>query len=200
MTVTGTESMGLVVAWVMFWVAPTWVPALVVPSQVAGAASGPHRKNLSVPLQDAIPVTCRSAESLATTEPVPMDRPPAGMAVVPLDCMGVVTMVAPQRPRLPRAKSLSVASTDCDERVLTRKVEKQVSARPRVVRLRPPSYSSEAWYSLVAPSAFSLKVQGVVSPPGLTMAQAASSVRLGVAHPPVPTWPGSGWPRGCGRR
>src|SRR6266511_3448937 len=85
-TVAAAEKIGWVVAWLTFKVAPIWVPLGEV--QVAGAATL-QRKNFSVPFQLAAPLIVKSAESFADTEPVPIDKPPAGMST-PAAVFGVV--------------------------------------------------------------------------------------------------------------
>src|SRR5215472_15509628 len=92
-----------------------------------GDPMGPRRWNCTVPFQVAMPVTVTVAESLAETDPVPIEVDP-----VILDC---VVTVAPQPPKVPRTKSFSVAVVDVDDRVSDATDAKHLSARPRAVRL-----------------------------------------------------------------
>src|SRR2546425_9669819 len=125
-TVAAVETMGCGVALVTFCVAPMCVPpVLQVP-----VAIGPQRKKSTVPLHVETPVTVSVAESVTETEPVPIEN------ALP---DGVVTIWDPHWPKRPRTKSLSVASPDCEDRVLRRKLRKQAPPKPSPVRSRPPS-------------------------------------------------------------
>src|SRR5262245_56258709 len=92
---------------------------------------GPRRWNCTVPLHVEIPVTVTVALSLTETDPVPIDVDP-----VMLECE-VVEL--PHVPKVPRTKSFSVAVVDVDDRVSDATLAKHRLARPRFVRLTPPS-------------------------------------------------------------
>src|SRR5262245_20550470 len=97
-------------------------------------ASGPHRLNLTVPLNWGTPNTLIVAESLLVTWAL------AGITVLePASGVGVVVVVERHSPSERRAKSNSVAVRDCEERVSPTKVLKHLPARPVSVRLMPPS-------------------------------------------------------------
>src|SRR5262245_23533671 len=96
-----------------------------------GDPIGPRRWNCTVPPQVGMPVTVTVAESLAETDPVPIEVDP-----VRLDW--VVTLL-PQGANAPRMKSFSVAVVDVDERVSDATVAKQRLASPSTERLTPPS-------------------------------------------------------------
>src|SRR5262245_13263111 len=124
-TVAGLEASVSVVVEIV--TPPVW--QLVVP-----AASGPHRLNLTVPLNWGTPNTLIVAESLLVTWAL------AGITVLePASGVGVVVVVERHSPSEPRAKSNSVAVRDCEERVSPTKVLKHLPARPVSVRLMPPS-------------------------------------------------------------
>src|SRR5438552_16876578 len=95
---------------------------------------GPQRRNERVPLQVVVPVIATVAESLNDTEPVPIERGP--VIGLPLPTFGVVSTVLSHLPNCPRTKYLSVAFPHCETRVLSRKLRKQVAAKPAWVRSR----------------------------------------------------------------
>src|SRR5712672_1609653 len=103
---------------------------------------GPQRWKLRVPVK-LPPVTASAAESVAVTEPPPIER---------LDADGVVTSDDVQWPRAPPAKSNSVAVSDCEERVSPRNDWKHSLERFSAVRSTPPSKNSEAWRVVPTPS------------------------------------------------
>jgi hypothetical protein len=65
------------------------------------SAIGPQRCQVRVPVK-VPPDTLSTAESVAVTEPPPIERPPAGI-VPPLPFFGVVTIDAVHAPSWPRA-------------------------------------------------------------------------------------------------
>src|SRR5439155_10844215 len=110
----------------------------VPPLTQLSVSLGPHRKKDSVPFQVEMPLTVRLAESLTETEPVPIERPPAGI-VPPLPSLAVVTRPDSHLPKELTTKSLSVAVVEVEERVSATMLEKHSPARPRVDRLMPAS-------------------------------------------------------------
>src|SRR6266508_2936837 len=103
----------------MLRVAPICVPLGEV--HVAGASTL-QRKNFSVPLQFAAPLIAKSAESFTDTEPVPIDKPPAGMSSPP--------------------PVFGVEVVEVDERVSEATLAKHSLPRPSKERLMPPSKNS----------------------------------------------------------
>ncbi len=102
-----------------------------VPAEQRPVAIGPQTKKVTLPvgvLVAAVPVIVAVSVTI-----VP------GVTVPPAPVDGVVDICALQTPKPPPTKSLSVASTDCEERVSDRKLEKHSSPRPRKLRSTPPS-------------------------------------------------------------
>src|SRR6266511_557315 len=122
----------------MLRVAPICVPLGEV--HVAGASTL-QRKNFSVPLQFAAPLIAKSAESFTDTEPVPIDKPPAGMSSPP-PVFGVVVSPDTQWPKFPRTKSFSVEVVEVDDRDSEPTLATPPLSRPSKERLMPPSKNS----------------------------------------------------------
>src|SRR5215217_290095 len=117
------------------------VPICVPPESHVAGASTLQRKNFSVPVQLLAPTTLRTAASVTDTEPVPIERPPPGMSA-PAPVFGVVVRPDWQLPKLPSTKSLSVAVSDCEDRVSASTLAKHSLPSPRSDRLMPASKNS----------------------------------------------------------
>src|SRR5258706_2328116 len=112
---------------------------IAVPPVAHVPALGPQREKDTVPLQIKAPPTVTVAESVAETDPAPMERPPAGIGL-PLPSFAVVTIEEEQVPKLPSTKLLSTALVEVDERLSARVLAKHSCARPgNSERLMPPS-------------------------------------------------------------
>jgi len=133
------ERIGKVVALLTGIGAPICVPPPVQAEKGLPSAVGPQRKNVRVPVQVDAPVMVRVvASSFTETEPVPIDRPPAGM-LAPAASLGVVVSPDVQLPKRARMKSFRVAVVEVDERVSAPTVEKHSPERPISDRLMPAS-------------------------------------------------------------
>src|SRR5207245_520960 len=146
-------------------------------------APGPQRKNVMVPVgvgpgPPPVAVPAMSARSvIGSVEPSWR-----------VDCDGVVVTDAPHSPSTPRAKSNSVAVSDCEERVSPMNVLKHLPPMCAAVRFTPPSKNSET--SFVEPPFLFAVSQGGSSVPfvgSLTVAHAASPPRVDLQSTPCAT-------------
>src|SRR5262249_7649668 len=123
------------------------LPALPSHSCVLVVAVGPQMCHEIEPLNVSIPVTLTVVLSLTNTfasgGAAGMDD--AGGCVLSVASTGWVDVSDLHSPRVPRAKSYSVAVSDCDERVSPTKALKHVLGIWAFVRLIPPSKNSAVW-------------------------------------------------------
>src|SRR5919202_1617464 len=112
-TVALGDEIGCVVLLLIGIAEPIALPPVAHPS---AELSGPHSENCRLPAQVVVPETFTVAWSVASTDPVPIESPPSGMALPSLS-LGVVVTLEPQLPKPPRTKSFSTAVVDVDDRV-----------------------------------------------------------------------------------
>src|SRR5258706_5414528 len=162
------------------------VPPLVQVAVELRSVPMKQRLKLYEPLHVGTPVTVSVALS------VTLRGPPEEISAEPL-IDGLVVVLEAHSPSAPRAKSKSVAVSDCEERVSPMKTLKHLPPRLVAVRSIPPSKNSEIRSVLPTPSCLLAVSQGVeIVPvigrlPELVVAQMASPERVDLQSTPWAT-------------